>query len=169
MLMCGFIHLCIGLCLTWNIYFRIMIKNGKQLNSYIKIIYQNILISISLKKFELTKTLEAYFHKSILVIHEFYFCRIVTDAINSFQGLLVFIIFISSKKRRDMVIYLLKKVPLPCLRSLKKETPHTSCAMNSLTVNSPTDSSSVSDTCTAVVEISQEQQSVSKTDSSENK
>ncbi|XP_063889084.1 probable G-protein coupled receptor Mth-like 4 isoform X2 [Scylla paramamosain] len=47
---------------------------------------------------------------------------LVTDIINSLQGFLVFIIFISNAKRRGMVRDLFKKAPLPCF----KATPLTS-------------------------------------------
>lgn len=55
--------------------------------------------------------------------HKICFCRILSDFVNSMQGLLVFIIFISNRKRREKVIDLLKKVPLPCCKKLNQVTP----------------------------------------------
>lgn len=75
---------------------------------------------------------------------------IVSGVVNSLQGFWVFLIFMSSRKRREMVIYILKRGPLPCCRTLRHATPSTGSQstiwhMCSRSVSSPDPRTSVTD------------------------
>lgn len=89
---------------------------------------------------------------------------IISDFVNSSQGFLVFLIFIISRRRREMVINLLKKSP--CFKRLRNTTHRTRNQTAVWHVN--TTSASLSVPSTNDTSVSSEQQTLqnSKTDSS---
>lgn len=88
---------------------------------------------------------------------------IVTDFINSSQGFVIFLIFISNKKRRDMVKELLKKASKTCCpRVASSVQPNSNNEMSTWSAISPTTSISGPSGIT-------EEEYVSKTDKGESK